>query len=128
MSLLEESKIIKSQYEYEYEYSISIEEFDKLIYEALDYYRKYIKIPNEKNSVSRYRNTNTNTNVSIINNRIIFKNNLHIHNIIDILDYMKINIKINPNLDKYTRVIKTIIIIIKLNSILEQKISPTFTS
>jgi hypothetical protein len=126
MSLLEESKIIKSQYEYEY--SISIEEFDKLIYEALDYYRKYIKIPNEKNSVSRYRNTNTNTNVSIINNRIIFKNNLHIHNIIDILDYMKINIKINPNLDKYTRVIKTIIIIIKLNSILEQKISPTFTS
>jgi hypothetical protein len=126
MSLLEESKIIKSQYEYEY--SISIEEFDKLLYEALDYYRKYIKIPNEKNSVSRYRNTNTNTNVSIINNRIIFKNNLHIHNIIDILDYMKINIKINPNLDKYTRVIKTIIIIIKLNSILEQKISPTFTS
>ena len=126
MSLLEESKIIKSQYEYEY--SISIEEFDKLIYEALDYYRKYITIPNEKNSVSRYRNTNTNTNVSIINNRIIFKNNLHIHNIIDILDYMKINIKINPNLDKYTRVIKTIIIIIKLNSILEQKISPTFAS
>ena len=37
MSLLEESKIIKSQYEYEY--SISIEEFDKLLYEALDYYR-----------------------------------------------------------------------------------------
>ena len=126
MSLLEESKIIKSQYEYEY--SISIEEFDKLLYEALDYYRKYITIPNEKNSVSRYRNTNTNTNVSIINNRIIFKNNLYIHNIIDILDYMKINIKINPNLDKYTRVIKTIIIIIKLNSILEQKISPTFAS
>jgi hypothetical protein len=123
MSLLEESKIIKSQYEYEY--SISIEEFDKLLYEALDYYRKYITIPNEKNSVSRYRNTNTNTNVSIINNRIIFKNNLHIHNIIDILDYMKINIKINPNLDKYTRVIKTIIIMIKLNSILEQKILPT---
>ena len=126
MSLLEESKIIKSQYEYEY--SISIEEFDKLLYEALDYYRKYITIPNEKNSVSRYRNTNTNTNVSIINNRIIFKNNLYIHNIIDILDYMKINIKINPNLDKYTRVIKTIIIIIKLNSILEQKILPKFAS
>ena len=126
MSLLEESKIIKSQYEYEY--SISIEEFDKLLYEALNYYRKYITIPNEKNSVSRYRNTNTNTNVSIINNRIIFKNNLYIHNIIDILDYMKINIKINPNLDKYTRVIKTIIIIIKLNSILEQKILPTFAS
>ena len=126
MSLLEESKIIKSQYEYEY--SISIEEFDKLLYEALDYYRKYITIPNEKNSVSRYRNTNTNTNVSIINNRIIFKNNLYIHNIIDILDYMKIKININPNLDKYTRVIKTIIIIIKLNSILEQKISPTFAS
>ena len=126
MSLLEESKIIKLQYEYEY--SISIEEFDKLLYEALDYYRKYITIPNEKNSVSRYRNTNTNTNVSIINNRIIFKNNLYIHNIIDILDYMKINIKINPNLDKYTRVIKTIIIIIKLNSILEQKILPTFAS
>jgi hypothetical protein len=126
MSLLEESKIIKSQYEYEY--SISIEEFDKLLYEALDYYRKYITIPNEKNSVSRYRNTNTNTNVSIINNRIIFKNNLHIHNIIDILDYMKINIKINPNLDKYTRVIKTIIIMIKLNSILEQKNLPTFAS
>ena len=124
MSLLEESKIIKSQYEYEY--SISVEEFDKLLYEALDYYRKYITIPNEKNSVSRYRNTNT--NVSIINNRIIFKNNLHIHNIIDILDYMKINININPNLDKYTRVIKTIIMVIKLNSILEQKILPTFTS
>ena len=126
MSLLEESKIIKSQYEYEY--SISIEEFDKLIYEALDYYRKHIIIPNEKNSVFRYRNTNTNTNVSIINNRIIFNKNLYIHNIIDILDYMKIKININPNLDKYTRVIKTIIIIIKLNSILEQKISPTFAS
>ena len=124
MSLLEESKIIKSQYEYEY--SISVEEFDKLLYEALDYYRKYITIPNEKNSVSRYRNTNT--NVSIINNRIIFNKNLYIHNIIDILDYMKINININPNLDKYTRVIKTIIMVIKLNSILEQKILPTFTS
>jgi hypothetical protein len=116
MSLLEESKIIKSQYEYEY--SISVEEFDKLLYEALDYYRKHITIPNKKNSVSRYRNTNT--NVSIINNRIIFNKNLYIHNIIDILDYMKINININPNLDKYTRVIKTIIMVIKLNSILEQ--------
>ena len=126
MSLLEESKIIKSQYEYEY--SISIEEFDKLLYEALDYYRKHIIIPNEKNSVFRYKNTNVNTNVSIINNRIIFNKNLYIHNIIDILDYMKIKININPNLDKYTRVIKTIIIIIKLNSILEQKISPTFAS
>ena len=126
MSLLEESKIIKSQYEYEY--SISIEEFDKLIYEALDYYRKHIIIPNEKNSVFRYKNTNVDTNVSIINNRIIFNKNLYIHNIIDILDYMKIKININPNLDKYTRVIKTIIIIIKLNSILEQKILPTFAS
>ena len=126
MSLLEESKIIKSQYEYEY--SISIEEFDKLLYEALDYYRKHIIIPNEKNSVFRYKNTNVNTNVSIINNRIIFNKNLYIHNIIDILDYMKIKININPNLDKYTRVIKTIIIIIKLNSILEQKILPTFAS
>ena len=126
MSLLEESKIIKSQYEYEY--SISIEEFDKLLYEALDYYRKHIIIPNEKNSVFRYKNTNVNTNISIINNRIIFNKNLYIHNIIDILDYMKIKININPNLDKYTRVIKTIIIIIKLNSILEQKISPTFAS
>ena len=126
MSLLEESKIIKSQYEYEY--SISIEEFDKLLYEALDYYRKHIIIPNEKNSVFRYKNTNVDTNVSIINNRIIFNKNLYIHNIIDILDYMKIKININPNLDKYTRVIKTIINIIKLNSILEQKISPTFAS
>ena len=126
MSLLEESKIIKSQYEYEY--SISIEEFDKLLYEALDYYRKHIIIPNEKNSVFRYKNTNVDTNVSIINNRIIFNKNLYIHNIIDILDYMKIKININPNLDKYTRVIKTIIIIIKLNSILEQKILPTFAS
>jgi hypothetical protein len=126
MSLLEESKIIKSQYEYEY--SISIEEFDKLIYEALDYYRKHIIIPNEKNSVFRYKNTNVDTNVSIINNRIIFNKNLYIHNIIDILDYMKIKININPNLDKYTRVIKTIIIIIKLNSILEQKFLPTFAS
>ena len=58
-----------------YEYSISIEDFDRLLYETLEYhYMDYVTIPSEKLSVSRYKNPNVNTNVRIINDRIIFNN------------------------------------------------------
>ena len=115
MSLLEESKIIKSYYEY----SITIKEFDKLLYETLDHYINYVTLTSEKLSVSRYRNSNT--NVSIINDRIIFTHNLHIDNIIHILDYLKI--KINSYLDTYLdtyKIIKHIFKMIKINCRLEQ--------
>ncbi len=112
MSLIEESKIINSHYEY----SITIEEFDKLLYETLDHYINYVTIPIEKLSVSRYRNPNT--NISIINDRIVFNDNLHSHNIIDILDYMKINIK--PYLPKHVHIIKHIYKMIKFNCRLEK--------
>ena len=46
-----------------YEYSISIEDFDRLLYETLEYhYMDYVTIPNVKISVSSYKNPNVNTN------------------------------------------------------------------
>jgi hypothetical protein len=106
-----------------YEYSISIEDFDRLLYETLEHhYMDYVTIPSEKLSVSRYKNPNINTNVKIINDRIIFNNKIQIHNIINILDYLKINL--DPYLDIYTIIIKHIIKIIKINSILERIMVP----
>ena len=101
-----------------YEYSISIKDFDTLLYEILDDYIDYVTLPSAKLSVSRYRNPNT--NINIINDRIVFNNNLYSHNIIDILDDMKINININPYLPKHIKIIKHIYKMIKFNCRLEQ--------
>ena len=115
--MFENSKIIEETTESKennkksnYYYSISIKDFDILLYEYLaKYSNNKIKVPKEKYSIAIYKNSNVETK----ENTIIFKNHIDVK---DILDQLKIIINMHTN--NSIKVMKSINMIIKLNSIL----------
>ena len=107
--IFEKSKIIEYYIKDSYtNYSISVKDFDTLLYENLSYYNN-VKIPEEKNSISSYKNPD----ISFVNDTIVFRNHIDIK---DILEKLKIVISLETNnLESEIRIIKNLYKVIKLN-------------
>ena len=104
------SKIIEDYIKDSYtNYSISIKDFDTLLYENLSYYNN-VKIPEEKNSISSYKNPD----ISFVNDTIVFRNHIDIKDILEKLKIVIINLETN-NLESEIRIIKNLYKVIKLN-------------
>lgn len=111
--IFEKSKIREEHIKETYNnYSISIKNFDELLYEYLSHYNN-IKIPEKKNSILIYKTPDT----SFVNDKIIFRNNIDIKDILSQLGIV-INLERN-NLESEIRIIKNIYKVIKLNCSIE---------
>ena len=108
--IFEKSKIIEYYIKDSYtNYSISVKDFDTLLYENLSYYNN-VKIPEEKNSISSYKNPD----ISFVNDTIVFRNHIDIKDILEKLKIVIINLETN-NLESEIRIIKNLYKVIKLN-------------
>ena len=108
--IFEKSKIIEYYIKDSYtNYSISVKDFDTLLYENLSYYNN-VKIPEEKNSISSYKNPD----ISFVNDTIVFRNHIDIKDILEKLKIVIISLETN-NLESKIRIIKNLYKVIKLN-------------